>query len=128
MDIKALDKALQEILKKRDELNKLDYNNPKYDDLEEQLHDLEDALQVKYGEYLEEALQDVHDQVCPDSEVLMPIAYLGKGIFVEADKYCIRINIRASFNRDYTIEAIFLKIIMWSNISKSMYLCRIINK
>ena len=65
----------------------MDYSNPKYDDLEEALHDLEDAFQVKYGEYLEEALQDVHDELCPDNDVLMPIAYLGKGIFVEADKY-----------------------------------------
>jgi hypothetical protein len=87
MDIKALDKALQEIIAKRDELSKIDYNNPKYDDIEEHLHDLEDAFQVNYGEYLEEALQDVHDELCPDNDVLMPIAYLGKGIPVEADKF-----------------------------------------
>ena len=87
MDIKGLDKALQEIVKKREELEKIDYNNPKYDDLEEQLHDMEDALQVTYGDYLEEALQDIHDELCPDNDVLMPIAYLGKGIYVEVDKY-----------------------------------------
>ena len=87
MDIKALDKALQEILKTRQELSKLDYNNPKYDDLEEKLHDQEDELQEKYGEYLEAALQDVHDNFCPDSDVLMPIAYLGDGVFVDSDKY-----------------------------------------
>lgn len=87
MDIKALDKALQEIVAKRTELEKIDYNNPKYDDIEEQLHDMEDAFQVKYGEYMEEALQDIHDELCPDNDVLMPIAYLGKGIFVETDKY-----------------------------------------
>jgi len=87
MDIKALDKALQEIMKKRDELGKIDYNNPKYDDLEEQLHDLEDDFQDEYGEYLEEVFQDVHDEVCPDNDVLMPIAYLGKGVYVEVDKY-----------------------------------------
>lgn len=87
MDVKALDKALLEILKKRDELAKIDYNNPTYDDLEEQLHDMEDDFQEKYGEYLEEALQDVHDNVCPDNDVLMPIAYLGKGVPVEADKH-----------------------------------------
>jgi len=87
MDFKALDKALQEIVAKRTELDKIDYNNPKYDDLEEQLHDLEDAFQVTYGEYLEEVLQDIHDDLCPDNDVLMPIAYLGKGIYVEADKY-----------------------------------------
>jgi len=86
MDIKALDQALQAIEKKREELSQLDYNNPKYDDLEEQLHDLEDAFQVKYGEYLEEVLQDIHDELCPDSDVLMPIAYLGKGVYVEIEK------------------------------------------
>jgi hypothetical protein len=87
MDIKALDKALTEIVKKREELAKVDYNNPKYDDLEEQLHDLEDAFQDEFGEYLEEALQDIHDKYCPDNDVLMPIAYLGKGVYVEADNF-----------------------------------------
>jgi hypothetical protein len=87
MDIKALDKALQDILSKRAELSKIDYNNPKYDDLEEQLHDLEDDFQDEYGDYLEEALQDIHDEICPDNDVLMPIAYLGKGVYVEVEKY-----------------------------------------
>jgi hypothetical protein len=87
MDIKALDTALQTIIKKREELDKLDYSNPKYDDLEEQLHDLEDAFQDEYGDFIENALQEVHDELCPDNDVLMPIAYLGKGIYVEVDKY-----------------------------------------
>ena len=87
MDIKALDNALAEIVKKREELAKVDYNNPKYDDLEEQLHDLEDAFQDEYGEYLEEAFQDIHDKFAPDSDVLLPIAYLGKGVYVEVDQY-----------------------------------------
>lgn len=87
MDLKALDQALQEIVKKREELSKLDYNNPKYDDLEEELHDLEDEFQDEYGEELEEALQNVHDQFCPENDVLLPIAYIGKGVPVEVDKY-----------------------------------------
>lgn len=86
MDIPAIDKALQEIVKCKKELSKIDYNNPKYDDLEEKLHDLEDDLQDEYGEYLEEVLQKVHDQYCPDNDVLLPIAYLGEGIIVELEK------------------------------------------
>lgn len=86
MDIKALDKALQEIIKKRAELDKINYDNPKYDDLEEQLHDQEDAFQDEYGDYIDGVLQDVHDELCPDNEVLAPIAYI-KGIYVEIDKY-----------------------------------------
>ena len=101
MDTKALDKAIQEIAIRRNELKKIDYNNPKYDDLEEELHDLEDALHVKFGEYLEEALQEVHDKLSPDTDVLFPTAYLAKtytinaknefsvaateGVFVEVD-------------------------------------------
>ncbi len=102
MDISALDKALQQIAIKRTELAKVDYNNPRYDDLEEELHDLEDAFQVTYGDYLEEVLQDVHDKYCPESEVLYPVAYLAKsyqingkefsvapsdGVFVEVEKF-----------------------------------------
>lgn len=87
MDINALDKALQEIVRKREELGKIDYNNPKYDELEEQLHDLEDSFQDKYGEYVEGALKQIHDEHCPDNDILMPIAYLGKGVFVDADKF-----------------------------------------
>ena len=85
MDIKALDAALLKIVRKREELAKVDYNNPKYEDLEEELHDLEDEFQDEYGEYLEGALQKVHDQYCPENDVLMPIAYLGQGVPVEVD-------------------------------------------
>lgn len=87
MDIKALDADLQAIEKKQAELGKLDYNNPKYDDLEEQLHDMEDDFQDKWGDFLEQALQEIHDKICPDNDVLLPIAYMGKGVIVEVDKY-----------------------------------------
>ncbi|PZR31974.1 MAG: hypothetical protein DI538_20210 [Azospira oryzae] len=103
MDVKALDKAIQEIALTRNELKKIDYNNPKYDDLEEKLHDLEDDFHMIFGDQLEEILQDIHDKFCPDSDVLYPIAYLAKsydvnskneftaapteGVFVEVDNY-----------------------------------------
>jgi hypothetical protein len=87
MDVKALDKSLLEILKKREELSKLDYSNPKYDDLEEEVHDLEDDFQDQFGEYVEAAFQEIHDELCPENDVLLPIAYIGKGVPVEVDKY-----------------------------------------
>jgi len=86
MDIKALNEALLKIVKKREELSNVNYNDPTYDNLEEQLHDLEDDFQDEYGAYLETALQQVHDEFCPDNDVLMPIGYLGQGIPVEVDK------------------------------------------
>ena len=81
----------------------LDYSNPKYDELEEKLHDLEDDFQDTFGDELEGALQEVHDEFCPDTDVLVPIAYIAKsymisdkneysvasteGVFVEMDDY-----------------------------------------
>ncbi len=103
MDAIALNAALLEIIKSRQELSAIDYNNPKYDDLEEKLHDLEDDFMDKFGEELERALQEIHDEYCPDSDVLVPIAYIAKkyqvsnkgeytvtqaeGVFVEMDDY-----------------------------------------
>jgi hypothetical protein len=101
MDIKALDKAVQEIALKRNELKKIDYNNPQYDDLEEALHDLEDEFIDNFGDEMEGVLQEVHDKLCPDTDILLPIAYMAKaytvtdkneflvspseGVFVEVD-------------------------------------------
>lgn len=87
MDLQALDKDLQQIIIKKIELSTLDYSSDNYDDLEEQLHDMEDDFMDNYGDYLEEALYDVHDEFCPDSEVLLPIAYLAKKYIVKGDKY-----------------------------------------
>jgi hypothetical protein len=84
MEVKELDKAIQEIAIRRNELKKLDYNDPKYDDLEEQLHDLEDSLIDEHGDYLEEILQEIHDKYCPDTDILLPIAYLAKTYSISA--------------------------------------------
>jgi hypothetical protein len=103
MEISTIEKALLQIVAKRQELKKLDYNDPAYDTMEDALHDLEDAFQDSFGEFLEDILQDVHDDICPDTDVLLPIAYLagnytadekgqlqvaaGEGIYVETDEY-----------------------------------------
>jgi len=103
MNIHALDKALQEIIAKRNSLQHLDYSNPQYDDLEQALHDLEDDFQDRYGDYLEGVLRELHDRHCPDTDVLYPIAYIAKaysvnannefvvkysdGVYVEMDQY-----------------------------------------
>ncbi len=76
MDIGAIDQALVEIVEKKNTLSHLNYNDKNYDQIEEELHDLEDDFVEKYGDYLEEILADVHDELCPDNDILLPIAYL----------------------------------------------------
>lgn len=80
MDIKALDKALSALVEKKNELAGLKYSDPRYDEAEEELHEMEDDFQTNFGEYIEDALHAVHDDIAPDNDVLLPIAYL-------ADKY-----------------------------------------
>lgn len=76
MDIEALNRDLVQLVEKKNKLSTMDYNQPEYDDLEEELHDLEDDFVEQYGDYLEDALHMVHDEYCPDNDVLLPIAYL----------------------------------------------------
>lgn len=102
MNLAQLNESLVLLIDKKSGLAAMSYSDDKYDDLEEELHDLEDEFLSKYGSYLEEALHDVHDEFCPDNEVLLPIAYLPKtyqkdvngvivdnsqGVYVDVDDY-----------------------------------------
>jgi hypothetical protein len=78
IDLQKLNTDLVEIVEKRIQLAELRYDDSQYDELEEQLHDLEDNFLKKYDDYLEDLLLDIHDEFCPETEVLSPIAYLAK--------------------------------------------------
>jgi uncharacterized protein YydD (DUF2326 family) len=85
MNIKDLNILLVNIIDKRIELNLLDYNDAEYDQVEEELHDLEDDLVDKFGDELEKVFQKIHQQYCPDTDVLSPIAYLAKQYMVAGE-------------------------------------------
>ncbi len=76
MSTKNLNKELVQVVLKKNELNRLDYNDPEYDAVEEELHEMEDHFIENYGKFLEEVLKSVHEEFCPDNDVLLPIAYL----------------------------------------------------
>lgn len=76
MDIQSLDKALIALVEKKNQLNELGYDDKTYDVVEEELHDMEDDFIETYGDYLEDVLAGVHDELCPDNDVLLPTAYL----------------------------------------------------
>jgi len=108
MDTKKLDAALIALVEKRIQLSNMSYSDERYDEVEEQLHDMEDEFVDQYGDYLEGALEEVHEAHDMDSEVLLPIAYLAQkyeivgqhpdgqpiyevdtkeGVWVETDKF-----------------------------------------
>lgn len=79
MNADALDKALSQLVEKKIALSHLTYNDEQYDLIEEELHTMEDDLVETYGDHLEDMLADVHDELCPDNDVLLPIAYIANG-------------------------------------------------
>lgn len=76
MDLNQLDKDLTVIIELRIRLSKYSYADPEYDDIEEELHDLEDDFNDKYGEDLERELEKIYDKLNSDNDVLLPSAYL----------------------------------------------------
>ena len=78
VNVQSLETTLTLIADKKNQLSTLPYNDENYDLLEEELHQLEDNFMQKYGTYLEEVLAYIHNELCPDTDVLLPIAYLAK--------------------------------------------------
>ncbi|GAA0881303.1 hypothetical protein GCM10009119_42730 [Algoriphagus jejuensis] len=76
MNWEQLDQQLTEIVKKRNQLSKMDYSDESYDDLEEALHDLEDDFNDEYEEALEPQLDKIYAKLKSDTDVLLPTAYL----------------------------------------------------
>ncbi len=104
MNAKEIDQDLVKIIEVKNRLAEIDYNDSAYDQVEEELHEREDDFIDKYGDYLDQALKKVHERHCPDTEILLPIAYMAKryiagvgdssydvsndeGVLVDADEY-----------------------------------------
>lgn len=76
MDFEKLDVELTKIVKLRIKLSEITYADPEYDDIEEEMHDLEDDLNEEFGDELESKLEDIYAKLVSDNEVLLPSAYL----------------------------------------------------
>jgi len=97
MNLEELNRALITLIEKKQVLHDMKYDDARYDDVEEELHDLEDDFNEEYGTFLEAALDKVHTDLHSDTDVLLPTAYLpsstgGKpspkeGVWVDSEKY-----------------------------------------
>lgn len=76
MNWEQLDKQLTEIVQKRNLLSQMNYSDESYDDLEEELHDLEDDFNEAYEEVLEPQLEKIYSKLKSDTDILLPSAYL----------------------------------------------------
>jgi hypothetical protein len=82
-----LNQALNALLEKRMQLSKLAYSDDSYDDVEEQLHDLEDEFVDAHGDAMEMAITKVHREFCSDTDVLLATSYLPKNHTKIGDEY-----------------------------------------
>lgn len=76
MNIEKLNQAFVEIAEKKIELTRFDVQEPQYDAVQAEIHTMEESFLQTYGTYVEEVLFNVHDEYCPDNEVLLPSAYM----------------------------------------------------
>ncbi len=100
-----LNDDLVRIVLKRNELNRLNYDNPEYDQVEEELHDMEDIFVNIHGKFLESVLSKVHLQICPDTEVMLPIAYVAKKYAVIQEKSTDPVQFDPGLNEGPIIDA-----------------------
>lgn len=97
MNLEELNRALVTLIEKKQSLHDMKYDDARYDDVEEELHDLEDDFNDEYGAFLEAALEKVHADISSDTDVLLPTAYLPsstggtpspkEGVWVDSEKY-----------------------------------------
>jgi hypothetical protein len=86
MNWEKLDQQLTEIVQQRNQLSQLEYSDENYDDLEEQLHDLEDDFNEEYEDVLAPELEKIYTKLKSDTDVLLPTAYLANSyIEMQAD-------------------------------------------
>jgi hypothetical protein len=93
MDSKAIDKFLSKIIEKKTELNALTYDDKNYDKIEDELHDLEDEFIEIYGDDFADVLEDLHDELEADNDVLLPIAYLANQYILKDDQTSNGLNL-----------------------------------
>ena len=75
MNIRNLDQALIELAEKKNELNAYQAGGERHSALKSELETMANQFHVHYGTFIEDALFNIHDEFCPDNEVLSPIDY-----------------------------------------------------
>lgn len=81
MNIRNLNQAFIEIAEKKNLLKQCKKGDYRYNSLNQEIVNLEEKFQYAYGAYIEEALFNVHDEFCPDNEVLKPASYMASNYF-----------------------------------------------
>lgn len=77
MSYKRLNSDLIDLIELRNELHEMAFNDPRYDELEDELHDFEDTFNRRYQVLIEPILIRIHKKLTPEIPHLIPTAYVG---------------------------------------------------
>ncbi|EIM76303.1 hypothetical protein A3SI_10844 [Nitritalea halalkaliphila LW7] len=76
MDYNKMNELLRSIVEKRIQLSKLSYADEAYDDIEEEMQDLEDDFNEEYEPVFQKAFEEIYKTLGSDNDILLPSAYL----------------------------------------------------
>ncbi|MGB0524340.1 MAG: hypothetical protein ACPGJS_15325 [Flammeovirgaceae bacterium] len=85
MKFDDINKALEEIIDLRNQVYQLNHGDAHLQTIEARLGELESELLSNYGTQLHEVLLDVHDELCPDNDVLSPTNYIASFYHVQSN-------------------------------------------
>jgi hypothetical protein len=78
MDFKVLNEKVLEIIQLNEQLEDINYSDPRYDELEDKVYDLQDEMNEKYGKFFDEVLGDVYKQLNSKDVILNISDYIAK--------------------------------------------------
>jgi hypothetical protein len=115
MNYKEINAKLLEIIELNQQLEKLSYNDPAYDTLEDKIHDIQDKLNQEHGEYFEKIISGIYKQLKADDDILNFTDYFARnyqknGENQFGDQYsvdpedCIQISFKHDSLKGKTLE------------------------
>ncbi len=86
MEFNLVNKQILELIKLNEKLENISYSDPKYDELEDQVHEMQDTINAKHGKFFDKIIADVYKQLGSKDDLLNLTDYLAKTYLVSGAK------------------------------------------
>jgi flagellar hook-associated protein FlgK len=88
MNFNDLNKKIETIIDLNIQLSAMDYSNPSYDEFEDNIHDLQDEINDKFGDDFDLILDELYEKFNITDETMFLADYIaGKYEAIEANKF-----------------------------------------
>ncbi len=127
MNFKKINADLLDLIELRNQIAKVSYNAPEYDELEDEITDFEDTFNERYSKGIEEIAHKIHKQLLPSSEVLVSTAYVAKNYtpsVVNEDDYDVNPEQGVVFNENEGDKILSLRLVLYPNPLKFVFISK----